>query len=121
MTSKEPRGQVIVAMMKQDKPQNIYRIAKTAGLEVKHADYWVHKLIDSGEALCIEEGGARLYFLQPIFYDVMFARAFDPIFDKMHRLIKSKLEVVQSDDKEAAVFNIMMDILTAIRLKRNIP
>ena len=113
-----PRIKVIIAMMKLDRPQNIYRIAKEAGLQVKHVDYWVHKLIEEGVVLCTEEAGARLYFLQPIFYDQNFARTFDRIFDRMHTLVKSKLEAVE--DREQATFNSMLMILEVIRHQRRV-
>ena len=111
---KDPRTDIILALMNVDEPVGLARVARDSRLSIQHADYWIGRLMDEGAVLCVDEGQQHRYFLQPIFYDKKFAQRFDSVFDDLYKIVEKNLEVVSGTERQKAAFTVINDILHVI-------
>ena len=110
---KDPRGAIVKALLHTEKPIGLYRIAKTAGIQIQSADYWVHQLLKYGVVVSDDTGEQKAYLLQPLFYDPAFVRKFDRAFNSLYELVEKKLMLADQNRKDAT-FETLLSILCLI-------
>ena len=107
---KDPRGAIVKALLHTENPIGLYRVAKSAGIPIQNADYWVQKLLEEGVIVCDDTGEQKTYLLQPLFYDHAFVARFDRTFNSLYELVEQKL-MLTGQNKKDATFATLLSIL----------